>query len=194
MEASKKNLNSTSSTVNVTDDREARSKFWIAAYTRPRSEKKVSLELRNLGIEIYLPIQKQLRTWSDRKKFVEVPVIPMIIFAKITEEDIQIIREHSLIIRVICQPGRNIPAHIPADQIDDLKYMLGQSEIPVSFEHRKFNTEDIVQITRGHLKGLKGKVKEVKDNMTEIWVSIDLLGGAVIKIKTSEVEHINNNK
>lgn len=177
------------SPANGTDDREARSKFWIAAYTRPRSEKKASLELRKIGVETYVPIQKQLRTWSDRRKFVEFPVIPMIIFVKISEEDLQIIREHSLIIRIISQPGRKVPAHIPTGQIDKLKYMLGQSEIPVSFENVHFKSDDIVTIVRGSLIGLTGQVKDVKDDMTEVWVSIDLLGGTIIKIKSTELEH-----
>ena len=51
-----------------TDECEARSKFWIAVYTRPRSERKAVSELNKLGIETYLPVQKQLRKWSDRKK------------------------------------------------------------------------------------------------------------------------------
>lgn len=180
--------------VDVTDDREACSKFWIAAYTRPRSEKKAALELRKNGIETYVPIQKQLRTWSDRRKFVEIPVIPMIIFAKISEEDIQIIRVHSLIIRIISQPGIKVPAHIPTDQIDKLKYMLGQSEIAVSFENGYFKSDDIVTIARGSLIGLIGQVKDVKDDMTEVWVSIDLLGGTIVKIKSTELEHTSSLK
>lgn len=179
------------SSVNVTDDREACPKFWVAAYTRPRSERKASLELSKLGIETYVPIQKQLRRWSDRNKLVEIPVIPMIIFAKITEEEIQKVREHSLIIRMISQPGRKGPAHIPAEQIDTLKYMLGQSEIPVSFEQGYFKSDDLVTIVRGSLIGLVGQVKEVKEDMTEVWIAIDLLGGTVIKIKSSELIHTN---
>lgn len=54
--------------VNVADGREARSKFWIAAYTRPKSEKKAAVELAKSGIEIYVPIQTQIREWSDRRK------------------------------------------------------------------------------------------------------------------------------
>lgn len=172
-----------------TDDSEARSKFWIAVYTRPRSEKKVATELSKSGIEIYIPIQKQLRIWSDRKKFVDVPVIPMILFAKIREEDIKIIREHSLIIRIISQPGRKDPAHIPTRQIENLKYVLGQSEIPVSFENGYFKSDDIVTIVRGSLIGLVGQVKDVKDDMTEVWISINLLGGTIVKIKSSDLEH-----
>ena len=177
------------SPVNGTDDREARSKFWIAVYTRPRSEKKVATELSKTGIETYVPIQKQLRIWSDRKRFIDVPVIPMILFVKISEEDIPIIREHSLVIRIISQPGRKVPAPIPTDQIDNLKYMLGQSEIPVSFESRDFKSDDFVTIVRGSLTGLIGQIKGVRDDMTEVLISIDLLGGAIVKIKSSDLEH-----
>lgn len=176
--------------VNVTDDREARSKFWIAAYTRPRSEKKAATELSNLGIETYVPIQKQLKTWSDRKKFVDVPVIPMILFAKLSDDEIFKVKQHSLILKIVSYPGRKEPAHIPTEQIDNLKYMLNQSEIPISFEHGQFATNQFVKIMKGDLIGLVGQVREVKNDMTEIWMSIDLLGGAVMKIKTSELEHI----
>ncbi len=174
----------------VTDGREACSKFWIAVYTRPRSEKKASSELSKLGLDIYLPIQKQLSAWSDRKKMVDVPVIPMILFAKIKIEYLIKIKTHPLIINCISDSNKTGPAHIPSDQIEALKYILGQSEIPVSFEQGIFKSNDKVKILRGSLKGLIGQVKAVKEDMTEVWMSIDLLGGAVMRIKSSELEHL----
>lgn len=187
--SSPKNLKDEVSSVNVTDDREARSKFWIAAYTRPRSEKKAASELNKIGIEIYVPIQKQLKTWSDRKKCVDVPIIPMIIFANISNDDLPQIKSHSLIIKVLSYPGKKEPAHIPSAQIDNLKFLLKQSDIPVSFETGTFATDDMVKVTRGNLKGLVGQVRNVRDDMTELWMSIDMLGGAVMRIKSSELEH-----
>lgn len=177
--------------VNGTDDREARSKFWVAAYTRPRSEKKSALELSKIGIETYVPIQKQLKMWSDRKKLVDVPVIPMIIFACISEENILMIKAHSLVIKIISLPGKKEPAQIPSAQIENLKFMLNQTDIPVSFEQGHFDTDDVVKIVRGKLKGLVGQVRAVKEDMTELWMSIDMLGGAIMKIKSSELEHMN---
>jgi len=175
--------------VNGTDDREARSKFWIAVYTRPRSEKKASSELNKLGIETYLPVQKQLRKWSDRKKIIDVPVIPMILFANITDDELHAIKTHPLILKYISNSEKKGPAHIPNNQIEELKFMLNQSEVPVSFEQGHFKSDDIVEVVRGSLKGLIGQVKAVKDNLTEVWISIDLLGGAVMKINSTELEH-----
>lgn len=174
-----------------TDGREARSKFWIAAYTRPRSEKKAATELGKLGMDTYVPIQRQLRMWSDRKKFVDVPVIPMIIFVCISHDDLIRIKSHSLIIKLLSHPGAKEPANIPSEQIENLKFMLHQSDIPISFEQGRFETNDLVKVSRGSLKGLIGQVRNVKEDVTELWVSIDLLGGAVMRINSSEVEHMN---
>lgn len=175
--------------VNGTDDREARSKFWIAAYTRPRSEKKTASELIKLGIETYVPIQSQLKVWSDRKKYIDVPVIPMIIFAKTSIEELIKVKSHPLIINILTYPGSKSPARIPVVQIENLRYMLSQSDIPVSFEHGYFETDDMVTIIRGNLRGLVGQVRNIKKDKTELWISIDLLGGAVMRINSSEVKH-----
>lgn len=51
------------SSVNGTDDREARPKFWIAAYTRPRSEKKAASELSKI-MTTYVATQTQIKQWS----------------------------------------------------------------------------------------------------------------------------------
>lgn len=57
---------------------------WVALYTKPRAEKKVEQYLLKDGFEVYLPLVRELHTWSDRKKWVEVPLIKSYIFAKIT--------------------------------------------------------------------------------------------------------------
>lgn len=176
------------SAANATDHLEAHPKVWIAAYTRTRSEKKAANELRNLGIETYLPIQRQIRNWSDRKKMVEVPVIPMILFAHISSEEMATTRNHHLIRHLLTLPGNKEVASIPEYQIENLKLMLGQSEIPVEFESGQYSTGDRVRVVRGTLKGLSGRVKEINDDTTTVWVAVDLLGGAVIKLRNVEIE------
>jgi hypothetical protein len=45
-------------------------KRWYALYTKPRNEKKVYSRLVEKGVEAFLPLQKRLKQWSDRKKLV----------------------------------------------------------------------------------------------------------------------------
>lgn len=181
------------SAVNVTDEREARSKFWIAAYTRPKSEKKAATELaKNPGIGTYAPTQVVTKQWSDRKKKVEVVVIPMVIFAEVsTDEDVLTIKKHPLILKVFALPGRKEPAQIPSKQIEQLKFMLNESEEPVEFVQGNFKVSDEVKVVRGHLAGLEGVIEKTSVNQTFIIVILNMLGGAKVKIEVSDIQPNN---
>ena len=63
-------------------DSSEQNKKWIAVYTKPRHEKTVEKELQKKGFEVYLPLLKQRRKWSDRKKWVEFPLFRSYIFVK----------------------------------------------------------------------------------------------------------------
>lgn len=172
-----------------TDEGEACGKFWVAAYTRPRSEKKVASEIRKIGIETYLPTQILLRQWSDRKKKVETVIIPMVAFFYVDSNEVSILKQHSLIIRLFSNPGEKEHAIIPDAQIEKLKFVLGQSDIPVSFiPHMSVN--DDVRIARGKLIGLTGKIIQCDEGMAEIVVGVDFLGGCKLRINRLDIERI----
>lgn len=173
--------------VDGTDDREARPKFWIAAYTKPRSEKKTASELTKMDIETYVATQFQMHQWSDRKKKVEIVVIPSIIFAQIFEEQLTSVLFHRNILKVITRPGEKKAAKIPSVQIDKLKFILGQTEIPVLFDPNIFHVHNTVRVVRGPLTGLEGEVVHCNYDKPELIVQIDLLGGARMTIDKKEL-------
>ncbi len=177
------------SPVDGTDDREARSKFWIAFYTKPRCEKKTAQELKSRVIEIYVPIQIQIHKWSDRRRKIEVPIIPMVVFAKVDECQITTISQYTHVIKIISLPGEKKAAHIPEIQINNLKFILGQSDTPVEFDSIQFKIDDTVEVIRGYFKGLKGEIHECSDGTTELIVRIDFLGGAKLKINKLDLIH-----
>lgn len=53
---------------------------WYLLYTAPRAEKKAKVELDLRGFNTYLPVQKLLKQWSDRKKWVEEPLFRSYLF------------------------------------------------------------------------------------------------------------------
>ena len=177
------------SSVNGTDDRGACPKSWKAIYTRPRSEKKVRAYLDSIGIENYLPVQYQLRQWSDRKKLVEVVVIPMIIFVSVESSEIHKLLDNPLIIKPLYQMGggRNL-AVIPDSQIDQLKFILGQSDYSVTFDPDIFKVNDKVRVVRGPLMGLTGEIVNSDDKYLELAVSIGIRGTARLNIEKINVE------
>ena len=53
---------------------------WYVIYTRPKQERKVAGGLAESGIDHLLPTARTLRTWSDRKKYIDAPMFPSYIF------------------------------------------------------------------------------------------------------------------
>ncbi len=60
-------------------------KKWLVFYTKSRHEKKCLDLLLRRGYEAWLPMVKELRQWSDRKKKVEAPLFRSYIFVNIEE-------------------------------------------------------------------------------------------------------------
>ncbi|HEX9511227.1 MAG TPA: UpxY family transcription antiterminator [Puia sp.] len=58
---------------------------WFVIYTKPRHEKKVSEQLHKADVSAFLPMIKTLKTWCDRKKYVEMPVFPSYVFVKLPD-------------------------------------------------------------------------------------------------------------
>ena len=56
---------------------------WNVIYTKSRAEKKVEERLKNIGIEAYCPVRTEVKSWSDRKKSISVPVLPSMVLVKV---------------------------------------------------------------------------------------------------------------
>ena len=175
------------SAVNVTDDREAYPKRWVAALVQVHSERSVSKRLQDMGIECWVPTQSEVHQWSDRKKKVERVVIPMIVFVHVQESDIKPLAYHSFIHKLLTAPGQRTPAIIPDAQIESLRFMLGQSEAAVEIRDRVLRTGDHVRIVRGPLKNLEGELCKVEQDKPMVAVLIDCLGYACISIDKADV-------
>jgi transcription termination/antitermination protein NusG len=81
-------------------------KQWFVFYTKSRHEKKVKELLERSGVEVFLPMQKVMRQWSDRKKKVEVPLFNSYIFARVFEHQVNDILQTPGISWVIRHNGK----------------------------------------------------------------------------------------
>lgn len=136
------------------------SKSWYAVYTKSRAEKKVQLELEYQGIEHFLPLQKRLRQWSDRKKWVETPLISGYIFVNITLAEYDKVLRTNGVVSYVRFEGK--AAQIPEDQIETIKHLLRQSEIEVNISQENFKTGDSIEVIGGPLIGIRGTLVSFK--------------------------------
>ena len=178
---------SPASPVNVTDDREACPKRWVAALVQVHSERTVSKRLQDIGIESWVPTQSEIHQWSDRRKKIERVVIPMIVFIHVQDTAIKELAHHSFIHKLLAAPGQRTPAIIPDAQIETLRFMLGQANAQVEIKDRVFRTGDFVRVVRGPLKGLQGEFCKVEQDKPVVAVRVDCLGYACISIDKADL-------
>lgn len=160
---------------------------WLAAYVKMHHEKRVRERLSELKIENFLPVQMEVRQWSDRKKRVEQVLIPMMIFVHVDTEEQRIVLTHSSVLRYLVLRGEHAPAEIPEEQMNRFRFMLDFSEFPISFNTTVPQLGEKVRVVKGPLSGLEGELVTV-DGKSNIIVRISQLGCASVEINASMVE------
>jgi transcription antitermination factor NusG len=128
---------------------------WYPLYTKSRTEKKICTLLNKKGIETYLPLNKELKQWSDRKKWTEEPLFKSYIFVKISAVEYDSVIQTPGAVRFIYFSGKL--ATIPEKQIEQLKKILEQDYQPeICFN--KLEKGQTVKIIDGSLKGYEGEM------------------------------------
>jgi transcription antitermination factor NusG len=138
---------------------------WYALYTEPRNEKKVTEKLKYLGIEVYCPLVTQIKQWSDRKKKVEVPLLPSYVFVKLEETNRDVVFQVSGVVRYLYWLGK--PAIIRNEEIEQMQQWL-LNTIVTSFEVTGIELGTNYTIQSGPFSGLEGTVSKVDKNYLEI--------------------------
>lgn len=133
---------------------------WYAIYTRSRSENKLYQELVEMGVECYLPLKKELRVWSDRKKWVESPLFASYVFVRVSEREYYQVIQSTWAVRYVSFGGKALV--IPELQIEGLKSLLADQEREVEVSSRNFKKGDQLEVTSGPLQGVLGELIQIR--------------------------------
>lgn len=131
-------------------------KKWLVFYTKSRQEKAVQEYLTKRGYEVFLPLQKVMRQWSDRKKKVEVPLFNSYIFVNEKEDSIPTLLQ---------APGMawNIryndkPAVIRQKELETIHRFLSSGLLLETGPLENLQPGDPVEVIDGPLKGFRGSL------------------------------------
>ena len=167
-------------------------KKWFALYTKPRFEKKVHQALINQKVETYLPLYTTIKQWTDRKKKVELPLIPSYVFVNTQSIDLADVYKINGVLGVLQYLKK--PAVVRNFEIENLKILLKDSEKIELLEEKSLDRGESVIVEKGVFKGLiaeciktKGKHRvivrlELMENLIEVNVPLSYLS----KLKTIE--------
>lgn len=145
---------------------------WFAIQTQPRYEKKVTAELQEKGIQVFLPLLASTHQWSDRQRVVEVPLFPSYVFVRIVpwqERRIAVLRTHGVngFVGV-----RGVGTPIPDTEVAAVQEML-KHRIPLQL-YPFLQTGQRVRIRGGCLEGIRGILTAINGDYSLV-VSVELI-------------------
>ena len=167
----------------------AHSKRWYVALVRMHHEKKVSEYLNKVGIENFVPVQKEIHQWSDRRKLVETVLLPMMVFVHADPKERMAALTLATVSRYMVLRGEGKPAVIPDDQMARFRFMLDYSEEAICMNSAPLARGEKVRVVKGPLTGLVGELVTV-DGRSKIAVRLNMLGCACADMPVGYVEQI----
>ena len=176
--------------VSVTGKRKKK-ELWYALYVKSRHEKKVHELLTQDGITAYLPLEKKLKFWSDRKKWVTEPLFRSYVFVYLDVSD------YSIYLKVLQTDGvvkfvrfEGVPVPIPEKHILAIRMYEKSGELISEKEEQELMVGDNVEVIAGPLKGVIGTLVNI-GKKRKIRIIIEGLNHSVyVEIKRSYLNKI----
>jgi len=148
---------------------------WYALVVKHNHERAAAAGLEYKGLEVFVPLYRARRRWSDRVKELELPLFGGYVFCRFREA------ERAL---VLTTPGVNSlvgfgngPAPVAEDEIKAVRALLasGLPVMPWAYPQ----PGDRVRIEAGPLSGVEGVLTQLK-NAWRVVVSLELLQRSVM--------------
>lgn len=155
---------------------------WYVLYVKSKYEIKAATALEKMGIEVYCPVIKELRQWSDRKKMVTKPLFSSYLFIRIQEQYRELVFEVTGIMRYVYWLGK--PAMVKDIEIEIIKDWLegGRTE---KIEVEGLQPGDRIKLNSGVFKDKDARIVYIsKKNMRLILEDL----GFTVTVKLKEVE------
>lgn len=147
---------------------------WFVGYTYPQQEKKVYSSLLRRGLDSFLPLISVKKKWSDRIKYIDVPLFSNYVFVRTTKEKVSVLYEINGLSRFIAFSGKL--ATVKNDEIQLIKDLLA-SKVPIKEQTSILKKGQLVEIIKGPLAGLEGYLDN--QNRNNIIIIIKEIGQGI---------------
>jgi len=152
-------------------------KNWFVFYTKSRQERKVRELLLRRGYEVFLPMQKVMRQWSDRKKKVDTPLFNSYIFVHDTEDKIPLIVQTPGIAWNIRHNDK--PAVLQTRELEIIQRFLNSGLLLEIQAVQNLEVGNPVQVIDGALKGMVGTLLKTSDG-ERFTVALESIGQTML--------------
>ena len=163
--------------------------LWYALQVRMRYERVVAEYLTGLEYEWFLPVCKDRKRWSDRIKYVELPLFPGYLFCRFDAQNRLPILKTPGVVQIVGYNRQPVP--VDEAEIAAIQTLVssGLPNQPCSF----VEIGDRVEIGSGPLRGLEGILIESRGRHKFV-LSVSLLQRSVaVEIDAMSVTPVRSN-
>ncbi|OGQ09566.1 MAG: hypothetical protein A2138_06325 [Deltaproteobacteria bacterium RBG_16_71_12] len=154
---------------------------WYALAVHVRSEASAAAEVATRVDEVFLPVRRERRAWSDRIKTAELPLFPAYLFVRLALDAtsrVALLRCKHVVEGVGRLPGDGrIARAIPDHEIEALRILVDADRALDPIERLVPGRH--VLVGAGPLRGARGVVEHGPDGQRRLVVQIALLGRGV---------------
>lgn len=157
---------------------------WFAVYTKVRHEKKVDSEVRNRGLESFLPLVEKISSWKDRKKKVDFPLFPGYLFVKISPRERLNVLKVPGVVKILGSNGDITP--VPEYQIEGIRNLL---ESGLNYEiSGKYEKGKKVEVIKGPMSGTEGEIIR-RSGHYKLVLSVDIINRSIlVEVDIDQIE------
>ena len=157
---------------------------WYAIWTRSRHESAVQDQLKEKGIEVFLPTVPRWSRWKDRKKKIDWPLFPGYCFARFDPGERLPILKCVGVVSIFSFEGE--PAPIPDSEIVGIRRLV---ESDLAYDPCPMIREGMmVEVVHGPLRGVVGRLVR-KNDKARLVLSVNLIGQAVsVEVDAADVK------
>jgi len=148
--------------------------FWYALTVKPRHERTAAQNLRQKGLEEYLPVYRARRRWSDRIKELELHLFPGYVFCRFSyKQRLQVLNTPG--IASIVSFGK-VAAPIDDGEITAIQAIVSSGLNVQPWPYLKVGQR--IRIEEGCLTGLVGTLVREKD-LCRVVMNVEILQRSV---------------
>jgi transcription antitermination factor NusG len=163
---------------------------WYVYKVRHKSEKMVSKHLSNLGLEVFVPTILTTRVYSKKIKKVEKPLLYNYVFVKSNKSTYLNVLTHEHVLGFV-RVGKDKVRPITPVEMDILRRIVELDPLLIETEHKSLEVGNIVEVIRGQLYGLRGKLVQ-RQGKRKILIEIEGLDQSIaITVEEEDISKVN---
>ena len=133
--------------------------------------------LERYQIRHYLPLVKKLRLWSDRKKWLEMPLFNGYIFVQPKPTERNQVLQIPGVVKYLKYNG--VDAQVSSREIELIERLIEKGYHLESGVTGNLSKGDKVKIEQGPLKGIEAEVLKDADGSETVWIAFETISQVV---------------